>query len=91
MAPPVQFPPGPYRSYAHPTQIRRGCCLSLFLLINALTVLSALSVAVAEILSVIYHDLSRTDDLHTFNQSDLNPQHTHTRTHTRAHTSIPSI
>lgn len=61
MAPPVDIrAAGVYRPYAHPKQIRRGCCLSIFLGINALTVLSALSVAVAEILSVIYHRLSRT-------------------------------
>jgi hypothetical protein len=48
-----------YRPYLSPKQIRRGCCLSLFVGINALTVLSALSVAVAEALSIVYHDLSR--------------------------------
>lgn len=49
-----------YRPYVPPHKIRRGCCLSLFVAINALTVLSALSVAVAEILSIVYHRLSRT-------------------------------
>lgn len=49
-----------YRPYVAPHKIRRGFCLSLFVAINALTVLSALSVAVAEVLSVVYHRLSRT-------------------------------
>jgi len=48
-----------YRPYLSPKQIRRGCCLSLFVGINALTVLSALSVAVADVLSIIYHQLPR--------------------------------
>ena len=47
-----------YRPYLHPRDIRRGFCLNVFLAINAVTVLSALSVAVAEILSIIYHELT---------------------------------
>lgn len=47
-----------HRPYLHPRDIRRGFCLNVFIAINAVTVLSALSVAVAEILSIIYHDLS---------------------------------
>jgi hypothetical protein len=38
---------------------RRGCLLSLFLTINVLTVVSALSVVVAEVLTMVYHDLTR--------------------------------
>ncbi|EWM28473.1 Golgi apparatus membrane protein TVP15 [Nannochloropsis gaditana] len=47
-----------YRPYLRRQDIRRGCCLSIFLAINAVCVLSALSVAVAEILSIVYHGLS---------------------------------
>jgi len=47
-----------YRPYLHPRDIRRGFCLNVFLAINAVTVISALSVAVAEILSIIYHELT---------------------------------
>jgi len=47
-----------YRPYLRRQDIRLGCCLSIFLAINAVCVLSALSVAVAEILSIVYHGLS---------------------------------
>lgn len=54
---PSKHIPG-YRPYVHPKDIRRGACLSAFVGINCVCVLSALSVAVAEILSIVYHPLS---------------------------------
>ena len=48
----------PYRPYIRPSDIKRGAFLNLFIAINAVCVLSALSVAVAEILAIIYHKLT---------------------------------
>lgn len=87
-----------YRPYVPPHRIRRGCCLSLFVAINALTVLSALSVAVAEILSIVYHRLSRTfvyvcaGSVGTA-QSDgrIHPAHTPPHTHPLSHTTAQAI
>lgn len=44
--------------YLRPQDVKRGWVLSLFIIINVITVFSALSVAAAEVLSIIYHDLT---------------------------------
>lgn len=42
-----------------PQDVKRGWLLSFFIVVNVITILSAVSVLAAEILSMIYHPLTR--------------------------------